>query len=252
MEEQTKSIQNRRTHKKRGKIKNLKSQIYNQQAKLTIKVEIVLKEQEAVKESFQIKQKEKEADKSNEEQKEELKKEEGVDGQVKSEQNIQEDEKMDGSGSEEEDSEDDDSEIEFETQEGSAFQAVVPQRKMFNWMQRSSLDITQEEEDLIGQLVCYNTSSKTKEQNQKLDGRIVGQQLGLGYMGMIVEQKWNLQDKWLFCQGLSEIGRRDFNSLHQHYLQHKDSSDLVSYYYNVWKIDKYNSEIKEISLGQGN
>eukprot|EP01025_Chloroclados_australasicus_P028538 TRINITY_DN2828_c0_g1_i2.p1 TRINITY_DN2828_c0_g1~~TRINITY_DN2828_c0_g1_i2.p1 ORF type:complete len:717 (-),score=101.32 TRINITY_DN2828_c0_g1_i2:108-2258(-) len=145
------------------------------------------------------------------------------------------------SESSEEFSEDYDSdEPDLETQEGESHQAVIP--PMLDVRERTE-EIPSQEIDLIGQLVCHRISKHVRDQEQILSAQDVGEKLGFGYMGLIVGRDWDLQDKWLFCQGLCEIGKRDFNALQKDYLQHKTNSQLVSYYYNVWKIEKYNSEI---------
>eukprot|EP01024_Parvocaulis_polyphysoides_P037686 TRINITY_DN33646_c1_g1_i1.p1 TRINITY_DN33646_c1_g1~~TRINITY_DN33646_c1_g1_i1.p1 ORF type:complete len:226 (-),score=39.36 TRINITY_DN33646_c1_g1_i1:89-709(-) len=166
-------------------------------------------------------------------------------GNVENTQNVDE-----GSEGFSDDSDDYDSEVELETQEGEAHQAVVPPMLDVNRRKLMLENMPSQELDLIGDVICYGASSKSHKQKylkqQFLSNAEMGVKLGLGFMGPIVGRDWDLQDKWLFCQGLSEMGKRDFNTLQKNYLQHKESNQLVSYYYNVWKIEKYNFEILNI------
>lgn len=63
------------------------------------------------------------------------------------------------------------------------------------------------------------------------------QDLGLPFMGYRVRRGWTTEDEVLFEEGIRSVGR-DFTKLQTKFLPRKNVSEIVLYYYNIWKVKR--------------
>eukprot|EP01025_Chloroclados_australasicus_P020412 TRINITY_DN21517_c0_g1_i1.p1 TRINITY_DN21517_c0_g1~~TRINITY_DN21517_c0_g1_i1.p1 ORF type:complete len:563 (+),score=99.82 TRINITY_DN21517_c0_g1_i1:215-1690(+) len=69
--------------------------------------------------------------------------------------------------------------------------------------------------------------------------------MGDGTMGVGVRfnDRWLPQEESAFELGMHEMHERNFEKMRKFYLPYRSTQQLVSYYYNVWKVDRYMERI---------